>query len=140
MRKTLTLIALAVAATLIVAACSSSSGTSLIGKTWQMTAITEKVPAFQGVVPDAQQANYTIEFKSDGSFRAKADCNQVAGTYTTTSSGGLTILVGPSTLVACAADSMSDQYVAALGNAASYATANSQLTITLTAEGTLTYK
>ncbi len=137
MRK-LTLVALAVAVTLIVAACSS--GSSLTGKTWQLTAITEKVPAFQGVVPEAQQANYTIEFKTDGSFQAKADCNQVGGTYTTTSSGGLTIVLGPSTLVACPEGSLADQYVQALGNAASYAIANNQLTITLKDEGTLVYK
>jgi heat shock protein HslJ len=137
MRK-LTLVALAVAATLIVAACSSGGG--LTGKTWQLTAITEKVPAFHGVVPDAQQANYTIEFKTDGSYQAKADCNQVSGTYTTTSSGGLTIVLGPTTLVACPEGSLSDQYIQALGNAASYAIANSQLTITLKDEGTLVFK
>jgi heat shock protein HslJ len=138
MRK-LTLIALAVVATLIVTACSSS-GSSLTGKTWQLTAITEKIPAFQGVVPEAQQANYTVEFKSDGSLQAKADCNQVSGTYTTTSSGGLTITLGPSTMVACPEGSLSDQYVQALGNAASYAIASSQLTVTLKDEGTLAFK
>ena len=58
------------------------------------------MPAFQGVVPAADQANYTIEFKSDGTFNAKADCNQLAGTYTTTGSGGLTIVPGPMTLAA----------------------------------------
>lgn len=113
----LTLIALAIAAALIVTACSSSSG-SLTGKTWQLTAITEKVPAFQGVVPEAQQANYTIEFKSDGNFSAKADCNMVSGTYTTTSSGGLTIVPGPSTMAACPEGSLSNQYILGLGNAA----------------------
>ncbi len=135
----LTLIALAIAAALIVTACSSSSG-SLTGKTWQLTAITEKVPAFQGVVPEAQQANYTIEFKSDGNFSAKADCNMVSGTYTTTSSGGLTIVPGPSTMAACPEGSLSNQYILGLGNAASYAIANSQLTITLKDGGTLVYK
>jgi heat shock protein HslJ len=138
MRK-LTMIALGVAVATIMAACSSS-GTGLTGKTWQLTAITELVPAFQGVVPAADQANYTIEFKSDGSFSAKADCNTTSGTYTTTSSGGLTIVPGPTTLVACPEGSLSPQYLAALGNAASYAVANSQLTITLKDGGTLVYK
>jgi heat shock protein HslJ len=148
MRK-LTLIAFALAVTAIITACSSStsssaasggSGSDLTGKTWQLTAITEKVPAFQGVVPTADQANYTIEFKSDGTFQAKADCNQVSGTYTTTSSGGLTIVLGPSTLVACPEGSLGSQYVTGLGNAASYAIANGQLTITLKDEGTLVFK
>src|ERR1700752_2915037 len=94
-----TFVVLAIGLTAIVAACSGSSGSSgrpgasspsaasgagLTGKTWHLTAITEKVPAFQGVVPTADQANYTIEFKSDGTYNAKADCNNVQGTYTTT--------------------------------------------------------
>ena len=96
--RTRALFALVIGVTAIVAACS---GSSLTGKTWQLTAITEKVPAFQGVVPAADQANYTIEFKSDGTFNAKADCNQLSGTYTTTGSGGLTIVPGPMTLAVC---------------------------------------
>jgi heat shock protein HslJ len=148
MRK-LTFIALAFAVTAVLAACSNSSssagasggsGSGLTGKSWQLTAITEKTPAFQGVVPDADQANYTIEFKSDGSFTAKADCNNVSGTYTTTSSGGLTIVPGPSTLVACPEGSLAPQYVTGLGSAASYAIASGQLTITLTDGGTLVFK
>jgi heat shock protein HslJ len=134
-RITMAATLLAVAA--VVIACSSGSG--LTGKTWKLTSITEKVPAFQGVVPEADQANYTIEFMSDGKFSAKADCNQVAGAYTTTSTGGMTITPGPSTLVACPEGSMGDQYVAGLGNAASYAIASNVLTITLKDGGTLVY-
>ena len=147
------LITLAIASAAVVIACSSAgssasagssgttgTGTALTGKTWQLTAITEKVPAFQGVVPAADQANYTIEFKADGTYSAKADCNMVSGTYTTTSAGGLTIVLGPSTLVACPEGSLGSQYVAGLGNAASYAIADGQLTITLKDGGTLVYK
>jgi heat shock protein HslJ len=138
MRK-LTMIALGVAIAAVIAACSNS-GSGLTGKTWQLTAITELVPAFQGVVPAADQVNYTIEFKSDGTYNAKADCNTTSGAYTTTASGGLTILPGPTTLVACPEGSLSSQYLTALGNAASYAVASSQLTITLKDGGTLAYK
>lgn len=136
--KKITLVALGVAAILLVAACSG--GSSLTGKTWQLTAITEQVPAFQGVVPTDDQANYTIEFKDDGTFVAKADCNQVAGSYTSTSSGDLSIMLGPSTLAACPEDSFAPQYVAGLGNAASYAIADGNLTITLVDAGTLVFK
>jgi heat shock protein HslJ len=137
--RRLTLSALMLVVAAVVIACSSSSS-GLTGKTWQLTAITEKVPAFQGVVPEADQSKYTIEFKSDGSFQAKADCNQVSGQYVTTSTGGMTITLGPSTLVACPEGSMGDQYVAGLGNTASYAIANSQLTLTLKDGGTLAFK
>jgi heat shock protein HslJ len=155
MRK-LTMLFVAVGIAAVVAACSSSGsspsasagtasasaggGGNLTGKTWMLTAITEKVPAFQGVVPAADQANYTIEFKSDRTFAAKADCNQVQGSYTTTPTGGLTIVPGPSTLVACPEGSLAPQYVAGLGNAASYAIAADELTITLKDEGTLVFK
>lgn len=137
-RSTLTALALVIVTTLIVAGCASGSG--LTGKTWQLTAITEQVPAFQGVVPEADQARYTILFNSDGTYSALADCNTMTGAYTTTGTGGLTIELGAMTRMACPEDSMSDMYVAALGNAASYAIASGQLTITTAAEATLVFE
>lgn len=116
----------------------------LLGKTWKLTTITEKTPAFQGVVPDAQQANYTLAFAADGTFTAKADCNTVAGKYTAAdanaSSGSLSIVPGPTTTVACPEGSLSDLYILGLSNAASYATVNGVLTITLKDDGTLVFK
>ncbi len=118
--------------------------TGLVGKAWMLTAITEKNPAFQGVVPEAQQPNYTITFAADATFSAKADCNTVSGTYTTAdpaaASGDLAIVPGATTSAACPEGSLADLYVLGLSNAASYAIANSQLTITLTDQGTLVFK
>jgi heat shock protein HslJ len=128
---------LAIAA-LTVACSGSSSG--LTGKVWQLTAITEKVPAFQGVVPEADQKNYTIEFKTDGTFAAKVDCNQASGQYTTTSSGGMTITPGPMTLAACPEGSLGTQYLTGLTNTVSYAIASSALTLTDKDQGTLAFK
>ena len=59
----------------------SDSG-SLTGRTWQLAAITGKTPAFQGVIPPAEQPLYTIAFTTGGSFAARADCNAITGTYT----------------------------------------------------------
>jgi heat shock protein HslJ len=116
----------------------------LIGKAWQLTAITTKNPAFQGVVPPDQQANYTVEFVAGGTFAAKADCNTANGTYTTadptSASGNLTITPTTSTTAACGDASFSDLYLLALSNAASYAIVNGELTITLLDQGTLVYK
>ena len=134
-----TLIALAIAATVALAACSGSSS-GLTGKTWQLTALTHRVANGLGGVPEADQANYTIEFKSDGNYQAKADCNQTSGTYTTTSDGGLTIEPGPTTLVACPEGSLSDQYIQGLTIASSYAIADGELTITLKDGWTLVFK
>ena len=115
-----------------------SSG--LTGKAWQLTSLTLRTPAFQGVVPPEQQPNYTIEFKTDGTFAGRADCNQVAGTYTTTSAGGLTIAVGPSTTVACADGSLATSTSLVLATPAGYSITSGQLTITTEDQGTLVYK
>jgi heat shock protein HslJ len=136
MRKRLSIVL--VLGAVLIAACSS--GSSLTGKTWQWTAMTTTTPTSQSVVPADQQANYTIEFKSDGTFASKVDCNQVSGTYTTTSSGGLTIVPGPSTLVACPEGSLAPIYLAGLSSAASYTIANGALTITTQEASTLTFK
>ena len=125
---------------------------ALTGKTWQLTAITEKVPAFQGAVPDNLQTLYTITFADDKSFEAKVDCNMVAGTYVTAdptaSSGPLTVEPGPTTLAFCGDGSepslerrsFGDLYVIGLSSAASYAIDGGMLTITLTNGGTLQFK
>jgi len=119
-------------------------GQGLIGKVWQLTAISVKNPPFQGAVPAEQQANYTIEFRADKTFSAKADCVTLSGGYTTpdpnAASGALSLAPGPMTPIACADGSYSDLYIIALTNTASYAIANNQLTITLKDQGTLTYK
>ena len=102
-------------------ACGSSSGSSgLTGKTWHLTAITEKVPAFQGVIPAADQSKYAITFKDDGTFAATADCNQVTGAYKTSGSNGLTITPGASTMAFCGEASFGTQFVEGLSKAASY--------------------
>jgi heat shock protein HslJ len=94
----------------------------------------------QGVVPAADRFKYTLAFVAGGTFRATADCNTVSGTWSATANGGLSIVPGPSTIVACAEGSYGDLYVLALSNSASYAVANTGLTITLSDGGTLGYE
>ncbi len=121
----------------VVAGCNLIGGSSggLTGKAWQWSASTTTAPASQSVVPDPE--NYTIEFKSDGTFSAKSDCNQVSGNYTTSGSS-LTITPGPSTLVACPDDSLGDLFVAGLTATTSYAITGDQLVLTTT-DGTMTF-
>jgi len=137
MRKR-TLFALAIAATVVVAACSS--GASLTGKTWQLTAMTKNVAEGLPALPVAQQANYTITFNTDLSLNIKADCNTVGGTYVTTSSGGLTITLGASTKVACPEGSLADQYLAGLSSASSYTIVSNELTIVIPDGWSLIFK
>jgi heat shock protein HslJ len=139
MRPTLKLafIPLALGFALVAAGCDmiGGGGGGLTGKTWQWTASTTTVPASQSVTPDPE--NYTVEFNSDGTFSAKVDCNQVAGSYTTSGSD-LTIVPGPSTLVACPEGSAADIYLAILAGTTSYQIEGGQLVLT-TADGTATF-
>ena len=128
----------------------ASPPAELLGKTWKLTGITETRPAFQGVVPEADQSKYTIEFQADGTFNAKADCNQVGGTYEVhrgdgrtdlplePGGGSISILPGASTLAACPAGSLADLFVIGLGNASSFGIDSNQLTINL-GDGTLQF-
>jgi heat shock protein HslJ len=117
--------------------CASTPGSSLTGYTWKWTASTTVSPASQSVVPDPQ--NYTIEFKPNQTFSAKADCNQVSGTWTSTEGNGIDITVGPSTMAACGPNSLSDLFVTGLGEASAYVLENSTLTLTALDKGTMTF-
>lgn len=113
----------------------------LVGKVWKLNAITAVMPAFRGVLPVAEQASYTIEFGADGTFTAKADCNQLAGTYTLErgdsgpgplepGGGGITMLPAPATIGACSPGSLGDLYVVGLVKAKGVEFGRDQLTLT----------
>ena len=120
-----------------VGACSNAR--NLTGQPWQLVAITEKVPAFQGVIPAADQSKYAITFNTDGTFNATADCNQVSGSYKTSGSNGLTITPGASTMAFCGEASFGTQFVEGLSKAASYTVSGNDLTLTLADGGTMTF-
>ncbi|MCU0477805.1 MAG: META domain-containing protein [Chloroflexi bacterium] len=121
---------------LVLAACAS--GSSLTGKTWQWNTWTTLTPQTQTDVPDP--SSYTVEFKSDGTFQAKADCNNVSGTYITSASQALKITLGPTSLAACGPDSLSEMFVEKLGLATAYTFFRSEMTINLQDLGTMTFK
>jgi heat shock protein HslJ len=105
-----------------------------------LTSLTIANPPFQGNVPAAEQPKFTMAFAADGSFSALADCNTLIGTWSAGSGGALTLQIGPSSLVACGDDSLSDLYIIGLNNVVSYAIASKQLTLTTDDGGTLVYK
>jgi heat shock protein HslJ len=131
-RRALVAVAAVAAVAMLVAACGGS-GNGLTGKTWQASAITTTTPAFQGVVPPDQAANYTITFQSDGNAAIKADCNNVTATYTTGSNNAITITLGASTMAFCGEASMDQAFLAALGAAKTYEVSGS--TLKLAADG-----
>ena len=108
---------------------NSKGPSGLTGTTWQLSAITEQTPTFQGVVPAAEQANYAIAFNDDGTYTGRADCNAIAGTYTTGRNNSITIEAGASTLIACPGDSYGPLFAHAITTATTYAIANGDLTL-----------
>jgi heat shock protein HslJ len=83
------------------------------------------------VVPDPE--NYTLTLDEDGSFSAKADCNQASGTYEATADA-LTLTLGAVTRKACPPGSLGDQYLGLLPQAASFRVQGSQLELGLVDE------
>jgi len=116
-----------------------SGGGGLVGPTWQLAAITGQAPAFQGVIPAEDQGRYTITFGDDGTFAARADCNSMAGTYEQKGQDGLTIVPGPSTLVACPDGSYGSLFAHALSKVTTWAIDSGQLTLTTSDGGTGTF-
>ncbi len=120
-------------------------GSILTGTTWQWTGATTGSAEVPVVVPDPPK--YTIEFLSDWTFRATADCNTVSGTYRTILAGrtglpstGLRLRPAPYSLASCGPDSLSDAFLQGLWSAARYVIADSKLTILRSTQGTMTFE
>ena len=123
--------ALAAIAVLLVAACGGGGGSSndaVVGVLWQWNGLQETQPASLSAVPDPE--NYLLVLSDDGTFSAKADCNNMAGTYTLSGSD-LTLEPGPMTLVACPPGSLSDKYVHLLAQVESQTVTDGQLSLGL---------
>jgi heat shock protein HslJ len=95
----------------------------LVGTPWQWVSTTNPV---DGAVPVGDPTRYLIRFNEDGSANIQADCNSVIASYTTDGSS-ISIMPGPSTLVACPPDSQADQFVSQLSSAAIYFIQNGNL-------------
>ncbi len=119
-------------------------GSVLTGTSWQWTGSTTGTA--EGPLGVSDPAAYTIELLPDRTFRARADCNVVSGTYRTVPSGRtgspwarLTLRPGPSSLAACGADSLSDVFVRQLESAVRYVVADAVLTVGLADGGSMTF-
>lgn len=93
---------------------SSTSSDSITGIVWKWQSVTSQDTNESTTVPNPE--NYTIEFKDDGTFTGKADCNSISGTYSTES--GFSITLGPSTLAFCGEASLDTVYLDLLSNVA----------------------
>jgi heat shock protein HslJ len=91
---------------------TAASDGSITGVVWQWETVTNRDTNETTTVPNPE--NYTIEFNDDGTFTGQADCNQIAGTYST--ENGLAITLGPSTLAFCGEASLDAVYLDLLSN------------------------
>jgi uncharacterized protein YraI len=89
---------------------------ALTGAVWQWTAS----QAGDQVTPVTDPSRYQAQFNVDGSLNIKADCNNVIATYTVGEGNTMTILPGPSTLMACPEDSQADAFMQQLMATATY--------------------
>ena len=78
---------------------------------WEWESVSDQQTQETTDVPDPE--NYTLIMREDGTFSGTADCNQISGTYTT--ENGYFFTLGPSTMAACAPDSLDQQYLDLLG-------------------------
>jgi heat shock protein HslJ len=103
---------------------TAQPGPALAGTswTWQRTQMSDGA-----VIQPTDPSKYTLAFNADGTVAILADCNRVAGTYTATSAGQLTITLGPSTLAACPPGSLDQRYLQQLGDVATYVTRDGKL-------------
>jgi heat shock protein HslJ len=117
----------------LVPAEGAGGGAGLTGGPWKWVEFSDPAEGSQTIDNPEQ---YTVEFLTDGQVKIKADCNHASGTYTTegsanTPSGSISIVLGPMTLAHCGPDSLSDQFIAALGAAAVYRAEGGQLILDL---------
>lgn len=110
----------------LLAACSSSPPEEMLDNTWEWQQLIETSPAAQSVILNSE--NYTIVFNQDGIYNARADCNMLSGDYEI-AGDNLTLLPGPSTLVACGPGSSYDQYVTLLSQVDRYKLENDRLVL-----------
>ncbi len=99
---------------LFLAGCAVSNTDQLTATTWYLVSGTEKNPAWQWTVPTDAQDRYTIRFEKDGTFSSRADCNQLAGSWTASGSDRITITSGPMTMAFCGKPSFDVLYAGLL--------------------------
>ena len=84
------------------------------GVIWQWVSVADQSTKQTTTV--ANPENYTITFNADYTFTGKADCNNIAGSYS--QANGFSIKLGPSTMAFCGEKSLDTQYLQLLSSVA----------------------
>ena len=102
----------------------AANGAGPGGQVWALQSVSGG-NAMQIEHPD----RYTIEFKADGTYGIRADCNSGGGNYTF-ENGKLTVREGPLTLAACGPESYSAGFLEGLSSIASYERSGDAMVLT----------
>jgi heat shock protein HslJ/uncharacterized protein YraI len=100
----------------------------LLDTLWQWVSLVETMPASQSMIADSE--NYNLVFRADGTYSAKADCNQLLGGYELLG-GQLSLEPGITTLAECAPGSSYDLYRDLLERVAGAGTRDGALVLVL---------
>jgi heat shock protein HslJ/uncharacterized protein YraI len=103
----------------------------LVNILWQWISLVETMPAAQSMIPDSE--NYNLVFRDDGTYSAKADCNQLLGSYELLGSQ-LKLEPGISTLAECGPDSSYDLYSSLLAQVSAVGIRDGVLVLVLAEE------
>ena len=98
-------------------------------QTWEWT----ETVTMLGATAIADPTRYAITFNEDGTANVTADCNSVTATYTADETGGLSIILGASTAMACPEDSQATEFLAGLMATGAYELADGGLMLINTA-------
>jgi len=102
----------------------SEMATTLTSHTWELGA-----SVINGEVVEIDSPeNYTLTFNEDGTVSIKADCNNATGSYSDDGTT-LSVEVGPTTLAACPADSLSEEFINLVSMGGNYTIAQGYLFI-----------
>lgn len=105
---------------------------AIVGLTWKWLGFTDPTGQSNIVVPNPDV--YRLELLPDGTFRARADCKTVSGTYAL-GDNNLTLRLVSTTKAKCQAGSLYNQYLALLRRVVAYAPDRDKLVLNLAANG-----
>jgi heat shock protein HslJ len=112
----------------LISACDGSPNapTQIVGDTWELLTIQQGNSA---PVTVADRSNYTLRLTSEGRAEIQADCNRCSGTYTLDGSD-LSFGALACTRAFCGDDSFDNEFLAGLGDTATFRATGSQLITT----------
>lgn len=124
MKKMMTVVLVAIVATL--AGCKGSENlvALLKGHEWQLKSFTA-----DGAVVANPEELPILEFSSKSKMSGTAGCNNFFGTYATSNKGTITLVPGGVTMMACPDMEFEDRYMKALTEVKTYDVSKEELTL-----------